>query len=126
MLTAARTIKPDDPKFAIGRNEYTGNVPPVVLTGSGSKPAIKVRLSARKLLAVVSFLKRTDRNSHRTNSTDQIAMSSKDRHQLLGGLRRIEHGGEKGVAIGASQHHALMLVEHPPRSLAGKIARHQR
>jgi hypothetical protein len=52
-------------------------------------------------------------------------MPLKGGHQLLSGLWRIEHGSEKGIAISASKHHALMFVEHPSRSLIGKIARRQ-
>jgi hypothetical protein len=115
-----QAMEPDDPALIVNGDENTRHVAFFVLTGTKMEPIIERRHPARERRAVM-LAERFDRFDH-ARSTEKIATTLQCFDKARRRIRLSADRREEGVAIRSRQHHALMLVEEPPRALIGKIA----
>jgi hypothetical protein len=115
-----QAVEPDDPASIVDGDENTRHIAFLVLTGAKMEPLIERSHPARERRAVM-LAERLDRFDH-ARSTEKIAMTPQCFDKTRRRIRLPADRREEGVAIRSRQHHALMLVEEPPRALIGNIA----
>src|SRR5712691_2257968 len=104
----------------IDRNENTRHIAPLVLAGAKAEPIVEYSKATIETASVV-FAKRLDRRDH-SRSAEETAVTPQRLDKPRRGFWRTVQRRQECVAIRAGQHHALMLVEHAPRTLICEVA----